>query len=64
MTHQLPPLPWLTHLLILMSAVVILLAFLLGMQPGMLFLALGMPRHYLLGLMPKRLHLLAGRCHH
>ena len=64
MTHLLPPLPWLTHLLILMSAVVILLHLLLGMHPGMLFLALGMPRHYLLGLMLKRLHLLAGHFHH
>ena len=45
-----------------MSAVVILLHLLLGMHPGMSFLALGTPRH-LLGLMLKRLHLLAGRCH-
>ncbi len=64
MTHLLPPLPWPTHLLMLMSAVVILLRFLLGMHPGTSFLALGMPRHYLLGLMLKHLHLLAGHCHH
>ncbi len=64
MTHLLPPLPWPTHFLMLMSAVVILLRFLLGMHPGMSFLALGMPRHYLLGLMLKHLHLLAGHCHH
>ena len=48
----------------LMSAVVILLHLLLGMHPGMLFLALGMRRHCFLGLMLKCLHLLAGHCHH
>jgi len=64
MTHPLQPLPWLTQLLTLMSAVVILLHLLLGMHPGMPFLALGMPHRYLLGLMLKRLHLLAGHSYH